>query len=56
VPISLFVFCVAATNTTAIEHPVSFLMGRTHPDHDPICTLNEEMPPEVENLISGSGG
>lgn len=48
---SMLVFYESPTNLTALEHHVLFFLTRTHPKHDDICALNEELPVEVENLI-----
>jgi hypothetical protein len=50
---SLFVFYEKPTDLAALEHHVLFFLARTHPDHDAICTFNEELPAEVDEL-SGS--
>jgi hypothetical protein len=47
-PRSLFVFYQENTSLIALEYHVLLLLERTHPEHDPICTLNEELPFEVE--------
>jgi hypothetical protein len=53
-PRSMFVFYEENTSLIALEHHVLVLLGRTHPEHDPICALNEELPFEVEHLKSES--
>ena len=52
---SVIVFFEKPTNLAALEHHVRFFLARTHPDHDAICSLNEDLPAEVENPIAGGG-
>ena len=49
-PRSMLVFYEKNTGLVALEHHVLLLLNRTHPEHDPICALNEEMPLEVVDL------
>jgi hypothetical protein len=47
---SMFVVYDRSTSLVTLEHPVSLLVKRTHPDHDPVCALNEDLPIEVEGI------
>lgn len=48
---SLFVFHEPKTAVEALKWHVGFLLERSHPDHDPIYAINEDFPPEVDNLL-----
>ena len=50
---SMFVFYEGHANLTALEHHVLFFLTRTHPQHDALCTFNEDLPFEVEKPIAG---
>jgi hypothetical protein len=54
-PRSYFVFCLPGANADDINHAVTFFADRTHGDHDPICTLDEPMPPEMASEVTGLG-
>ena len=49
---SLFVFHEADAAVDALKWHVGFLLERSHPDHDLIYAINEDFPPEVEELIT----
>ena len=46
----MFVLYDTSTSLVALEHHVLLLLNRTHPDHDPVCALNEDLPIEVEGI------
>lgn len=48
---SLFVFHESNTAGEALKWHVGFLLERSHPDHDPVYAINEDFPPEVDDLI-----
>jgi len=48
---SLFVFHEADAGVDALQWHVGFLLERSHPDHDLIYAINEDFPPEVDDLI-----
>ena len=48
----MFVFYEGHTNLTALEHDVLLFLTRTHPQHDALCTFNEDLPFEVEKPIA----
>lgn len=50
---SMFVFYEGHANLTALEHHVLFFLTRTHPQHDALCTFNEDLPFEAEKPIAG---
>ena len=50
---SMLVFYEGHTNLIALEHHVLFFLTRTHPEHDALCTFNEDLPFEVEKPIAG---
>jgi hypothetical protein len=50
---SMIVFYAEQTNLTALEHHVLFFLTRTHPEHDALCTFDEQLPAEVENPTAG---
>ena len=47
------VFYEDPENLSALEHHALFFLARTHPNHDVVCTFNEELPAEVEDLSTG---
>ena len=49
---AMFVFYEGHTSLVALQHHVLLFLKRTHPEHDPVYALNEDLPVEVEALIA----
>jgi len=52
----MIVFYKIPSIWTALKHHVLFFPSRTHPDHDAIGAINEDLPVEGEDLTARDGG